>query len=96
MKQIEKVRNVFGDNHIEWEEGMESGWGENSLIINGVDSKILVYVLDEKGKLRLSYYDLFVKGEYSPIFDSKIEETTTSFRGTRKSISSMLKDLDLV
>ena len=96
MKQIEKVKNVLNKNEIVWSEGKESGWNDNTLIFEGGDCKILVYVLDDNGKLLLNYYDLFLKGEYSPIFDCKVKETTTSFRGKKKSISSMLKYLNLI
>lgn len=96
MKELKKVQRVLDKKGIWWKLGSETGWGDDSLVFDGGDCKILLYVINKDGKMVLSYYDLFEEGEYSPIFDSKIEETTTSFRGTRKSISSMLKDLDLV
>lgn len=95
MKYFEKVKNELDKNGVIWEEGKESGWGDDSLILEGGDCKILLYVLEENGKLVLSYNDLFEEGEYSPIFDSVNKETTTSFRGSRKSVKSMLNDLNL-
>lgn len=96
MKNIEKVKNTLDKYGIEWELGSDTGWRDNSLIFDGGDCKILVYVKeDEKGKLDLCYYDLFEKGEYSPIFDSVNKETTTSHRGNKTSVNSMLKDLNL-
>jgi len=96
MKNLNEVKKVLDKNLIEWEEGKESGWSEDTLIFEGGDCKILLYVLNEDGKLKLSYFDLFVKGEYSPIYDCKVKETTTSFRGSKKSVNSMLKDLNLI
>lgn len=93
---MNEVKKILDKNGIGWEEGKESGWGEDTLIFDGGDCKILLYVLNEEGKLKLSYFDLFVKGDYSPIYDKKIKETTTSFRGSKKSVIGMLKDLDLV
>jgi hypothetical protein len=96
-KLIEKVKNQLNKNGIEWELGTETGWNENSLIFDGGDCKILLYVKeDEKEKLFLDYYDLFDKGEYSPIFDGVNKETTTSHRGCEKSVKKMLKDLNLI
>ena len=96
-KLIEKVKDQLEKFEIDWEEGSKTDWNENSLIFDGGDSKILLYVKeDEKGKLDLCYYDLFEKGEYSPIFDSVNKETTTSHRGNKTSVSSMLKDLNLI
>lgn len=99
VKQIEKVKLVLDKYGIEWELGSDTGWRDNSLIFDGGECKILVYVkedFEKKGGLYLEYYDLFQEGEYSPIFDEVIEETTTSFRGVRKSISQMLKDIGLI
>ena len=96
MKLIKKVQDQLTKNDIDWELGNKSDWSDNSLIFDGGDCKILVYVKeDEKGKLDLCYYDLFEKGEYSPIFDSVNKETTTSHRGNKTSVNSMLKDLNL-
>jgi hypothetical protein len=97
MVHLEKVKNELNKNGIEFELGTETGWSENSLIFDGGDCKILLYIKeDEKGKLDLCYYDLFEKGEYSPIFDSVNKETTTSHRGNKTSVSEMLNDLELV
>ena len=99
MLQLEKVKSVLDKHNIEWELGSETGWSDDSLIFDGGDCKILVYVKedrDKKGGMFLSYYDLFVEGDYSPIFDSRIKETTTSHRGNRKSVSQMLKDIGLI
>jgi len=94
---MNKVKKILDKNGIEWELGSNTGWSDDSLIFDGGDCKILVYVKeDEKGKLDLCYYDLFEKGEYSPIFDSVNKETTTSHRGNSNSVSGMLKDLNLV
>ena len=96
MKLIKKVQDQLTKNDIDWELGNKSDWSDNSLIFDGGDCKILVYVKeDEKGKLDLCYYDLFEKGEYSPIFDSVNKETTTSHRGNCSSVKKMLKDLNL-
>ena len=97
MKHFKKIQDQLTKNNIDWELGKESDWSDNSLIFDGGDCKILLYVKeDEKGKLDLCYYDLFEKGEYSPIFDKVIDETTTSHRGVRKSVSRMLKDIGLI
>jgi hypothetical protein len=97
MVHLEKVKNELNKNGIEFELGTETGWSDDSLIFDGGDCKILLYVKeDEKGKLDLCYYDLFEKGEYSPIFDSVNKETTTSHRGNKTSVSEMLNDLELV
>ena len=97
MKNLNKVKKVLDKKGFECEEGKESGWSEDTLIFEGGDCKILLYVKeDENGKLDLCYYDLFEKGEYSPIFDSVNKETTTSHRGNKTSVSSMLKDLNLI
>ena len=96
MKHFKKIQDQLTKNNIDWELGKESDWSDNSLILDGGDCKILLYVKeDEKGKLDLCYYDLFEKGEYSPIFDSVNKETTTSHRGNKTSVNSMLKDLNL-
>jgi len=99
MKNIEKVKNTLDKYGIEWELGSDTGWRDNSLIFDGGDCKILVYVKEDRekeGGLYLEYYDLFQEGEYSPIFDKVIDETTTSHRGVRKSVSRMLKDIGLI
>ena len=97
MKLIKKVQDQLTKNDIDWELGNKSDWSDDSLIFDGGDCKILVYVKeDEKGKLDLCYYDLFEKGEYSPIFDSVNKETTTSHRGNSTSVNKMLKDLNLI
>ena len=97
MKHFKKIQDQLTKNNIDWELGKESDWSDNSLIFDGGDCKILVYVKeDEKGKLDLCYYDLFEKGEYSPIFDSVNKETTTSHRGNKTSVNGMLKDLNLI
>jgi hypothetical protein len=94
---MNKVKKILDKNGIEWELGSNTGWSDDSLIFDGGDCKILLYVKeDENGKLDLCYYDLFEKGEYSPIFDSVNKETTTSHRGNSNSVSGMLKDLNLV
>jgi len=96
-KLIEKVKDQLEKFEIDWEEGKESGWSEDTLIFEGGDCKILLYVKeDEKEKLFLDYYDLFEEGEYSPIFDSVNKETTTSHRGGEKSVKKMLKNLNLI
>ena len=95
MKHLERLKNGLDKVSIEWELGTETGWSDNTLIINEGDSKVLIYVNDVEDKMVLSYYDLFVKGEYSPIFDCKVKETTTSYRGDSNSVSGMLDDLDL-
>ena len=97
MKHFKKVQDQLTKNDIDWELGKESDWSDDSLIFDGGDCKILLYVKeDEKGKLDLCYYDLFEKGEYSPIFDSVNKETTTSHRGNSTSVNKMLKDLNLI
>ena len=101
MKHLEKVKNQLNKNGIEFELGTETGWSDNTIIFDGSneflgDCKILVYVNDVEGEMVLSYYDLFVKGEYSPIFDCKVKKTTTSHRGTKTSITEMLDDLELI
>jgi len=95
MVHLEKVKNQLNKNGIEFELGTETGWSDNTLIFDTSDCKVLIYVNDVEGKMELSYYDLFVKGEYSPIFDCKVKETTTSHRGNSNSVSGMLDDLDL-
>ena len=96
-KLIEKVKDQLEKFEIDWEEGSKTDWNENSLIFDGGDCKILLYVKeDEKEKLFLDYYDLFEKGEYSPIFDGVNKETTTSHRGCEKSVKKMLKNLNLI
>lgn len=96
MVHLEKVKNQLNKNGIEFELGTETGWSDNTLIFDTGDCKILVYVNDVEGEMVLSYYDLFVKGEYSPIFDCKVKETTTSHRGNKTSITEMLDDLELI
>ena len=96
MKHLEKVKNQLNKNGIEFELGTETGWSDNTLIFDTWSCKILVYVNDVEGEMVLSYYDLFVKGEYSSIFDCKVKETTTSHRGTKTSITEMLDDLELI
>lgn len=96
MKQFEKVKKELTKNGIDWVLGTETGWSDNSLIFDGEDCKTLLYVEVEDGKLLLSYYDLFEEGEYSPIFDSVNEETTTSFRGVQNSVKDLLTDLNLI
>ena len=95
MKHLERLKKGLKKVGIEFELGTETGWSDNTLIINEGDCKVLIYVNDVDGGMVLSYYDLFVKGEYSPIFDCKVKETTTSYRGNSNSVSGMLDDLDL-
>ena len=97
MKHFEDVKKELTKGGIDWVLGTETGWSDNSIIFDGGDCKILLYVEeDEKGNLSLIYHDLFEEGEYSPIFDNTNEETTTSYRGTMTSVRSMLLDLDLI
>jgi len=97
MKYFEKVKKELTDNNIDWVLGSETDWNENSLIFDGGDCKILLYVKeDEEGKLFLDYYDLFEEGEYNVIDDCENEETTTSHRGSEKTVKKMLKDLCLI
>ena len=101
MKHLEKVKNQLNKNGIEFELGTETGWSDNTIIFDGSneflgDCKILVYVNDVEGEMVLSYYDLFVKGEYSPIFDCKVKKTTTSHRGNKTSVTEMLDDLEMI
>ena len=98
-KLIQKVKDQLDKfDYINWEEGKNTGWSENSLILEGGwDCKYLVYVCeDDKGKLWLDYYDLFEEGEYNVIYDCENEETSTSHRGGINSVKKMLKDLDLI
>ncbi len=96
MTNIKIVQEELTKNGIDWVLGNETGWDDKSLIFDGGDCKVLVYVNEDvNGKLSLSYYDLFEEGEYSPIFDSVNKETTTSHRGISDSVTSMLKELDL-
>ena len=95
MKHFKKVQDELTKNGIDWTLGSESGWEKNSIIFEGGDCKILLYVTeDKKGKMILSYHDLFEEGDYSPIFDEEVEETTTSFRGNTTSVKKMLKDIN--
>ena len=97
MKHFEDVKKELTKGGIDWVLGTETGWSDNSIIFDGGDCKILLYVEeDEKGNLSLTYHDLFEEGEYSPLFDNTNEETTTSYRGTMTSVRSMLLDLDLI
>jgi hypothetical protein len=97
MKHFEDVKKELTKGGIDWVLGTETGWSDNSLIFDGGDCKILLYVEeDEKGNLSLIYHDLFEEGEYSPIFDNTNEETTTSYRGMSSSVKDMLKKLDLI
>ena len=98
LKELfDKVTNQLDKLEIDWNPGTDTGWSDNSIVLDSNDEKILVYVCeDEKGKLWLNYYDLFEEGEYSIIFDSINEETTTSERGGCNSVKKMLKDLDLI
>ena len=43
-QNINKVKSVLDKYGIEWELGNETGWSDNSIIFDGGDSKILVYV----------------------------------------------------
>lgn len=96
-KHFEKVKEQLDELNINWELGIDTGWSDNSLVLESNDEKFLVYVNeDEKGKLFLDYYDLFEEGEYSVIFDSINEETTTSERGSCSSVEEMLNDLELI
>ena len=96
-KHYEKVKEQLEKFEIDWDNGTDTGWSENSLIFDGGDCKILLYVCeDEKNKLWLDYYDLFEEGEYNIIFDCENESTTTSHRGGEKSVKKMLKDLNLI
>jgi hypothetical protein len=90
MKKIEDVKNELTQKGIEFENGNTKGWSENSLIIDGGDCKVLVYVDEE-----LVYHDLFEEGEYSEIFDSVNEETTTSYRGTCETVDELITELEL-
>ena len=68
MKYFEKVKKELTDNNIDWVLGSETDWNENSLIFDGGDCKILLYVKeDDNGKMFLDYYDLFEEGEYNII-----------------------------
>ncbi len=97
LNLFEKVKEQLEKFEIDVELGTDTGWSENSLIFDGGDCKILLYVCeDEKGKLWLDYYDLFEEGEYNIIFDCENESTTTSHRGGEKSVKKMLKDLNLI
>ena len=97
MKHFEDVKKELTKGGIDWVLGTETGWSDKSIIFDGGDCKILLYVEDdEKGNLSLIYHDLFEEGEYSPIFDNTNEETTTSYRGTDTSVKSMLKNLELI
>jgi hypothetical protein len=97
LNLFEKVKNELEKFEIDFEDGTDTGWSENSLIFDGGDCKILLYVKeDEEGKLFLDYYDLFEEGEYNVIDDCENEETTTSHRGCEKSVKKMLKDLNLI
>lgn len=88
--KINDVKNELTQRGIEFENGNDKGWSENSLIIDGGDCKVLVYVNDQ-----LNYHDLFEEGEYNEIFDSVNEETTTSYRGSCTTIDELLNDLNL-
>ena len=97
MKNLKLVHEELTKNGIDWELGIDSGWNENTLIFDGGDCKILLYVdKDEKNKLDLCFYDLFEEGEYNYITDEENEETTTSHRGNSKTVKKMLKELDLI
>ena len=97
MKKFEEVKKELTENGIDWVLGTETGWSGNSLIFDGGDCKILLYVEeDENGGLELIYHDLFEEGEYSPIFDNTNEETTTSYRGVQSSVKDLLNDLNLI
>ena len=57
MKHFKKIQDQLTKNNIDWELGKESDWSDNSLIFDGGDCKILLYVKeDEKGKLDLFCY----------------------------------------
>ncbi len=97
LNLFEKVKEQLEKFEIDFELGSETGWSDNSLIFDGGDCKILLYVCeDDNGKLWLDYYDLFEEGEYNIIFDCENESTTTSHRGGEKSVKKMLKDLNLI
>ncbi len=97
LNLFEKVKKQLEKFEIDFELGSETGWSDNSLIFDGGDCKILLYVCeDDNGKLWLDYYDLFEEGEYNIIFDCENESTTTSHRGGEKSVKKMLKDLNLI
>ena len=95
MKHLKKVQDELTKNNISWELGNEYGWSDNSLIFEGGDCKVLLYVNeDEKGKMDLCYYDLFEKGEYNYMTDKINRSTTTSHRGNTTSVKEMLKDVN--
>ena len=97
MKYFENVKTELTNNGIDFELGSKTDWSDDSLIFDGGDCKILLYVKeDENGDLFLDYYDLFEEGEYNVIDDCENEETTTSHRGCEKSVKKMLKDLNLI
>lgn len=97
LNLFEKVKEQLEKFEIDFELGSETDWSDNSLIFDGGDCKILLYVCeDDNGKLWLDYYDLFEEGEYNIIFDCENESTTTSHRGGEKSVKKMLKDLNLI
>jgi hypothetical protein len=97
MKHFKKVKKELTKNGIDWELGTKTGWSKNSLVFDGGDCKILLYVKeDDNGDLILDYYDYFVGDEYSPIFDCMVQESSTSHRGSKSSVKDMLNDLNLI
>jgi hypothetical protein len=97
MNKFENVKTELTNNGIDFIEGITKGWSENSLILDGNDCRVLVYVDEnESGNLLLIYHDLFEEGEYNKIFDCDNEETTTSFRGSCETIDELIEELELV
>lgn len=90
---FQEVKNELTKRCIDWEEGTEHGFEKHSLIFDGGDCKILVYVVEEKGEMGLAYSDLFLEGDYNIIFEEDNDETTTSYRGDSKNVEDMLKDI---
>jgi hypothetical protein len=91
MNKFENVKLELTQKGIDFEEGITKGWSENSLILDGGDCKVLVYIDTD-----ITYHDLFEEGEYNKIFDCENEETTTSFRGTCETIDELIEDLELI
>jgi hypothetical protein len=97
MKHFEKVKKELTKNGIDWELGTKTGWSKYSLVFDGGDCKILLYVgKDNNDNMSLSYYDYFVGNEYSPIFDCMVQESSTNHRGSKSSVKDMLNDLNLI
>lgn len=87
---INDVKNELRQKGIDFENGEDKGWSEDSFIIDGGDCKVLVYVLDDC----LSYHDLFEEGEWNDIWDCENDETTTSWRGSCTTIDELLNEVN--